>query len=102
MKNLWMSVTQVNKNENCIINEIEPYETMYSRKEDLYEACKLWFGKPVGEVYVEINGKEKSVGWVFEKSEKYEDTQKPYICENWITTYKKQPIKKVIWEVEYA
>jgi hypothetical protein len=52
--------------------------------------------------YVEIDGKEKSIGWVFEKSEKYEDTQKPYVCENWITVYKREPIKKTTWEIEYA
>lgn len=102
MKNLWIAVDYVNKNEGYIIDRLDAYETMYSNKEELYKACVEEFGKPAGEVYIDVNGKEKPVGWIFEKPQKYEDTKKSFTLETWVTVYKSEPIKKITWEVEYA
>jgi hypothetical protein len=39
-------------------------------------------------MWVEVKGKSKKIGWVFQKTEKYMDTGEPYIQETWVSIHK--------------
>jgi hypothetical protein len=44
------------------------------------------FGRCTGKVYIDKKDETtRSIGWIFEKRERYEDNDKPFILETWVT-----------------
>lgn len=52
---------------------------------DIFRHSLGEFGRCTGRVYVDTANGVRAVGWVFEKRERYEDTNEPYLCTTWIT-----------------
>jgi hypothetical protein len=75
----------------------DPYLTRYTTTGDLYRACVKQYGKCLGKMYVGED-KPQQVGWIFFRKATNKDE---YDQEVWITVFKKLPIKRVSWEVEY-
>ena len=101
-KNLWINEVGINRDKDYCIYETEPYETAFTDKGKLFKACCKEFGKCISKVYIDQDDKAVPVGWVFEKSQKYQDTNEKYIQETWITVFKSEPVKEVRWMLEYA
>lgn len=101
--NLWIDETWIDATQHAMIDHIPAYETFTNDKGKLYKSLARTYGRCAGKVYAERrDGSTDSIGWVFQKNSKYEDTGETYIAETWITVFKREPIKHVTWEVEYA
>ena len=88
-KNLWIQTATFNKTEGSAISVGNaPVETEYKDKDALLTACEREFGKCTGKLYAYSKGKRVTVGWTFERKQKYSDTRKPYTQETWVTIYK--------------
>ena len=84
--------THVNKTKNYIMAENEPYEPYFDGwpiGKIFRELQKEW-GRCVSKCYV---GDNQQIGWVFVKLDKYEDTQKNYLHETWVTLHETTPTK---------
>jgi len=66
---------------------------------DVYKAAMREYGRCSSKVYIDNNGKTKSIGWVFQKRVKYEDCKETYLQETWIVPLKSHEVKTI---VEYA
>lgn len=52
---------------------------------DIFRMFQREYGRCVSKVYIDTEDGVKAIGWVFQKREKYEDSDKTYIREVWIT-----------------
>ena len=94
-RNLYVEENWINRTKDARIDDSGVYETRFTRRGDLYRAMRREYGRCTGRVYIDTDNGPKRVGWVFVKKAYYEDTQKPYIQETWITLHKAPPTKTV-------
>lgn len=95
MANLIISETFVNKTENYIFGESEPYETFMSNKGELFRYLMREYGRCTSKMYLETSSGDKPIGWVFEKRARYEDSKETYLQETWVTLHTQMPEKTV-------
>lgn len=73
---------------NCHLGEniMNIEDTCITNLKDLYRHGLKMFGRCVSKVHIDLpNGKRMHVGYVFMKREKYEDCDKHYTREVWLT-----------------
>jgi hypothetical protein len=100
MSNLYVQETFVNKTEGYQFGESDVYESGYDDKGKLYRALRRKYGRCVSRVYVDSSQGAKSIGWVFVKRDKYDDTGDSYLREVWVTLHDAPPTKTI--EYHYA
>ena len=54
---------------------------------DIFRFAQKEFGRCVSKMYVDTDDGIKQVGWVFQKRERYEDSEKTFIHETWVSLY---------------
>lgn len=86
---IWITQDFVNATEHCRTGSAEPYETSYEEPGKLFRAMQKEFGRCMGYVYIDKDGKTHKIGWVFWKRQKYEDCNETFLQETWITLYDK-------------
>jgi len=88
--------------ENCKYSRILTfdsgvYETIFTTRMQVYKYGLKTYGRCISKVYVDIDSKSKSIGYVFQKMVKYEDCNKTYLQETWITIHKSLPVKSITY-----
>lgn len=76
-----IQISHVNRDKGYIYSEYSEKLDKQSRR-GLFLRLSREFGRCVSKVYV---GECKPVGWVFEKRERYDDTNETYIMETWVS-----------------
>lgn len=79
-----ISETWVNRTEGYTIGDSGIYETYTNDIDELFKSLEDEYGKFISKMYLESGGKSVEVGWVFSKTDYYEDTQEPYTKETWV------------------
>jgi hypothetical protein len=94
-----IQTTYQNATEGYIVGEeeIALEDSIFDGKTegDIYRWCLKEHGRCIGKVYVD-NG--TPVGWVYVKTDHYEDTREPYLLETWVTLVDKD---ETVRNVEY-
>jgi hypothetical protein len=86
MENIYIQETWIDQKNKSIIGETDIYETFTDSKGKLFKALQNEYGRCISKIFVdESDGKQKQVGWVFEKKQKYDDINEFFILETWIT-----------------
>lgn len=68
------------------------YEPFTDNIGKLFKSYQREFGRCIGKVYIDTpEGNARQIGWVFEKSMKYEDCDKYYLQQTWVTLYEDKP-----------
>jgi hypothetical protein len=82
---IYVEETFVNKTDNYLVNSNGYYESYFKTSYELYKFCKKEYGKCISKVYVDIpDGTADTIGWVFEKKQKYERSNEHYIQQVWV------------------
>jgi hypothetical protein len=85
MENIYIQETWIDQKNKSIIGETDIYETFTDSKGKLFKALQNEYGRCISKIFVdESDGKQKQVGWVFEKKQKYDDINEFFILETWI------------------
>lgn len=64
----------------------EPYTDDTGR---LFRSFQKEYGRCTGKVYIDTDKGTKSIGWVFQKRQQYDDCNGSYLMETWVTLYDK-------------
>ena len=93
---LLINETWCNNTENYVVGESGVYETSFSTVRDLFKALQSEHGRCTGKMYIDrIDGTSRAIGWVFERSMKYEDCAETYIQETWVSVHEQRDNTKV-------
>lgn len=93
--------TFVDRTQNCIYGETEPYEPFTEDTGRLFRSLQQEYGRCSSKMYVDLkDGGSKQVGWVFEKRARYTDCNETYLQETWVTVYQSYE-KRTVVEAEY-
>ena len=98
--NIWCAENYINVTADSHYGNTDPYETCYESPGKLFKAVRKEYGRCISKIYIDTPEGKKSVGWVFVKRAKYDDSKETYLQETWVTLYK-SPRVKVTREVEY-
>jgi hypothetical protein len=80
--------TWIDKERNCINGESGKYEPFTDDTGKLYRAMVKEYGRCTGHVYIDTKDKgTKVIGLVFIKRQKYDDCDKTFLLETWVTLY---------------
>ena len=92
---MWIHEAHRNKTENHLISDEIEYEAFTDDIGKLFRSLQNEYGRCVSKVYrdkkivTNDHGGERwevvSIGWVFEKRERYQDMDETYLHETWIT-----------------
>ena len=86
----------IDASDNVICGESDVYESCYDAPGEVYKALQKEYGRCTGKEYIDgPDGKSVHVGWVFQKRKQYEDCNKTYLAETWVTLHEKPPTKTV-------
>ena len=83
MTNIMLKEILVNESEGRLIEMTEIYESFTDSRKTLFRSLQRDYGRCVSKVYAG----DKPIGWVFEKTTRYDDTGDPFIMHTWITTH---------------
>ena len=89
--------TWLNKGKNYINGESGWYEPFTNSPKKLFQSCQKQYGKCVSKMYIEIpyadgTSKVEAIGWVFEKKQTYNRSDKTFIQEVWVEVRKTKPM----------
>ena len=93
----WNEVRKEGEDVKLIgIGESEVYETFTSDKGELYKSLVKEWGRCVSKQYIDTkDGKTIHTGWIFQKRQKYNDSNETYLAETWVTVHEKLPVKSI-------
>jgi hypothetical protein len=102
---LYIQESFVNLTEGYRFGDSDVYEAFTSDRSKLYKSLVREYGRCTGKVYIDLKPTPAGpnampVGWVFVKRMKYEDCDKAYLREVWVTLHPAPPTKKT--EYHYA
>jgi hypothetical protein len=81
IKEVW-----VNGSADYLIGSSEWYEPFTDNLGKLFKSLRKEYGRCVSRVYQDApDGTADPIGWVFEKNQRYTDTQEKYLQETWVT-----------------
>lgn len=98
---LWISEEYVGEDEDGKrwgSDTPDPYESCYTTAElgRAFRACQREHGYYTGAVYQDKkDGSTVRVGWVFRKRVKYQDCNRWYMQETWVTLHLGPPVKSI-------
>ena len=91
-----VSERYVNRTEGYSWGDSDIIEAFTDNPGELFRSCQKEYGRCISKVYVDCpSGKVKAIGWVFEKTARYEDTDEPFMQETWVTLYAQMPTKEI-------
>ena len=79
MTNIMIEETLVNESEGYLIGKTGVYESFTDSRKILFKSLQREYGRCVSKVYAD----DKPIGWVFEKTVRYEDTEEPFTMSTW-------------------
>ncbi len=85
-----------NQTEGYQMGSSGVYESFTDNLNELFQSCQKEYGRCVSACFVDLNGKPKKIGWVFEKKSKFTDVDKYFIQHTWISIHEKEPETKRI------
>lgn len=92
----WVDATQ-----QCRVGSSGIYEAYQTEIGKLFRDLQREHGRCTGKVYIDRkDGTRQHIGWAFEKMQKYEDCNKWYLQETWVTVHKAEPTRTI--EYHYA
>jgi len=98
MANIFVQEEFVNATDHYRSGSSDPEESSFATKGEVFRFCLKKFGKCVSKVYVDRkSGKPRAIGWIFEKLVKYDDCNKKFLQEAWITLHKAPCEHKTIY-----
>lgn len=100
MSNLIIETVSINADKGYGINDPEFNETRFDNMWQLYRSLVKEYGRCQSKQYIDVNGKSKQVGWVFQKREKYTDCKDTFLCETWVSVHTQKP--EVILKPHFA
>jgi len=88
--------TYVDVGNDVIFGESGWYEPHTDARRRLFHSLQEEFGRCISKVYrdeLQVNGRmvAVSIGWVFQKRDKYTDTKEVYLREVWVSVREEQP-----------
>ena len=89
--NILISETWVDATGGYIIGDSGVYETMFGNIGELFKSLKKKYGKCISKMFIGDNENAKHIGWVFSKKVKYEDCNKYFTQETWVSLHEKKP-----------
>lgn len=87
---MFIQEQHVNETLDCLVGESGLYEPFTENIGKLFKAYQREYGMCTGKVYVDDDGGNCPVGWVFRKKQKYSDTNEEYTHAVWVTLHKKE------------
>lgn len=91
-KNLWVDETWINTSENYFMGSSDAYETRHTDIGELFQAEQREYGRCVGKAWAEYeDGTSKQVGWVFQKRNRYDDSEETFLQETIVEVYTEKP-----------
>jgi hypothetical protein len=94
--NLHIQETWINASEGYSTGSTDVYESYTDDKGELFRSLQNEYGRCISRVYIDSkNGQPQAVGWVFQKRQKYDDSNDTFLLETWVTVHKSQPVKTV-------
>lgn len=90
----------VNQTEGYRIGNSGLYEPFTDKIGLLFRAYQRQFGKCISKVYIDNNG-AKAIGWVFQKTVKYDDVNEYYLQETWVTLHEFEPVVTKAYHYHY-
>lgn len=94
---MYVSETLRNVTEGYIFGDSEPQEAFTDDAGDLYRHCLKEFGRCTGHMYndgvVDKDGVHAPIGWVFVKRVEYDDSDKTFLQEAWISLHDALPTR---------
>ena len=101
MSNLFVKESYINRTRDACYGETDVYETAYANLGDLYRALAKEYGRCTCTVHIDRkDAAPLTVGWVFVQRVKYDDSDKTYLRETWVTVYAEKPAVSV--KLKYA
>lgn len=86
--------TWVNESKGHILSDSGLYESYTDNIGELFKNCQRLYGRCISGMFIDsTDGKNKKVGWVFEKLEKYQDANEYFKMHTWVEIHAKQPTK---------
>lgn len=85
--NLYVQESFVNATEGYRFGDSDVYESYTDDAGELYRSMLREYGRCIGKVYVDTDGRTLHVGWIFQSREKYEDINETYLREVWVTLH---------------
>jgi hypothetical protein len=76
------------------------YESGFETPGALFRAMRREHGRCTGHVHVDRDGRTLTIGWVFLKRRRYEDSPDTYLAETWVTVHEREPTRTI--EHHYA
>jgi hypothetical protein len=76
--------TYVNKTEGHHFGERVRRDPPSADPGALFRACRSEYGRCVSRIYVDTDDGPKACGWVFQRRERYEDSEETYLREVWV------------------
>ena len=92
---MFVQETWINKTEGYTSGDSDLYEPFTDNIKQLFKALQREYGKCISKVYVDQDKDTMPVGWVFEKSKRYDDCKQSYILQTWVTLHQSKPTKTI-------
>jgi hypothetical protein len=91
---LWISEAFVDLSREIRFGETGPYESFTDDPGELFKSCLREYGRCTGKVYIDTReGKTMAIGWVFLGRDTYQDCDKTYPREVWVTLHEGPPTR---------
>lgn len=81
-----------NESKGYLMGESDKYEyeSFTDNLKELFQSMQSEYGKCISACYIDLNGKPKKIGWVFEMKVNYENTNESYLHHTWISIEEKK------------
>ena len=76
--------TEVTEERHSIFGESEIYQPFTNNLHVLYRSLQKDYGRCIGKLFRDCDDQTLVCGWVFEKREKYEDTEETFLQHTWV------------------
>jgi len=96
---LYIQEEWVNASEGYHLGDSEVYETRFDNIGKLFRSLQREYGRCVSKCYVDTTeGKTLTIGWVFHKRKRYDDCNKTFLLETWVTLHNGEPVKTITYD----
>ena len=95
-KNIFIQEQFVDRTRECRTGDSEVYETFTSNIGELFRSLLKEHGRCLSRIY--RDGPEDEAipfGWVFQKTQSYDNSQETFLQEVWVTLHKALPTKTI-------
>lgn len=73
--------------------DTEVYETYFTTVKEAFKYCQKEYGRCAGHIYHDdVDG---PIGWIFQKTARYEDTNEPFKQETWVELHEAVPTRTI-------